>query len=302
MKKHYSTIFAILILFSSNIQAMEEQEEYRMCGQPQISPRDFGLYEGPRLSLIQTEASKWPNGTRLFFHFLQDDAVREEQKNAVRSAFQEWKDLHIGLSFQEESDPNKAQIKIGFDQNDGSWSYVGRDTLTYAKGAAKSMNFGWDLTTPYGYATALHEIGHSLGFPHEHQSPFSGIEWDEDAVLQYFQGSPNYWDEKKIRSNILSKLSGKEVRGDIWDPDSVMHYSFKAGLIKSPVKYRDEGIPKNLKLSAMDIKLIRQYYPPPYPIEVQRLFDEQRWYQKTEVEFTETGDVIHIKQQVCSVL
>ena len=27
------------------------------------------------------------------------------------------------------------------------------------------MNFGWDLTTPYGRVTALHEIGHPLGFP-----------------------------------------------------------------------------------------------------------------------------------------
>ena len=32
------------------------------------------------------------------------------------------------------------------------------------------MNFGWDLTQPGEIDTALHEIGHTIGFPHEHQA------------------------------------------------------------------------------------------------------------------------------------
>ena len=47
----------------------------------------------------------------------------------------------------------------------------------------RTMNFGWDLTTSYGHDTALHEIGHTLGFPHEHQNPTAGIVWNEPAVL-----------------------------------------------------------------------------------------------------------------------
>ncbi|WP_265939207.1 M12 family metallopeptidase [Bacillus thuringiensis] len=46
------------------------------------------------------------------------------------------------------------------------------------------MNFGWYITrNPSEIDTAIHEIGHTLGFPHEHQNTKSGIEWDEEAVL-----------------------------------------------------------------------------------------------------------------------
>src|SRR3546814_14344423 len=68
------------------------------------------------------------------------------------------------------------------------------------------MNFAWDLTTSYGADTALHEIGHTLGFPHEHQNPLSGIVWNEPNVYSYFRGAPNYWNDTKINWNILRKL------------------------------------------------------------------------------------------------
>src|SRR3546814_16218772 len=78
---------------------------------------------------------------------------------------------------------------------------------------------------------ALHEIGHTLGFPHEHQNPLSGIVWNEPNVYSYFRGAPNHWNDAKINWNILRKLSPGSITGTTWDPDSVMHYQFAAGLI-----------------------------------------------------------------------
>ena len=93
------------------------------------------------------------------------------------------------------------------------------------------MNFGWDLTEDPrggGVDTPVHEIGHTLGFPHEHQNPFSGIVWDEEAVYQRFAGSPNFWSRQQTFHNVLRKLSSAEVEGSDWDPNSVMHYGFWA--------------------------------------------------------------------------
>ncbi|WP_374089487.1 hypothetical protein [Methylomicrobium lacus] len=56
------------------------------------------------------------------------------------------------------------------------------------------MNFGWNLTEAASEIdTAIHEIGHTLGFPHEHQNPNSGIAWDEEAVYHSLAQPPNSW-------------------------------------------------------------------------------------------------------------
>jgi hypothetical protein len=238
------------------------QPNFRVCKQPHIPVQSFGSASGPRLSLIQTQASRWVNGTQLFYYFLENDGGNDTQRDAVRNAFTEWKDLGIGLSFTEVQDPAKAQIKIGFNESDGSWSYVGRDALTYAKNPGdKSMNFGWDLTTDYGHITALHEIGHALGFPHEHQSPFAGIVWNAPAVYAEFSGPPNNWDNDAIDHNIISKLPVASVRGSTWDPDSVMHYQFRAGLISVPQKYQTQDLIPPYKLSSKDVEFVRSFYP-----------------------------------------
>src|SRR5262249_13757272 len=121
-------------------------------------------------------------------------------------------------------DPHRCQA------DDGSWSYIGTDILKY-QDLGRTMNYGWDLTTIWGHATALHEIGHTLGLPHEHQNPGAGIVWNEPKVYAYFSGPPDNWDHDTIFSNIIKKLRESDVEGSRWDPQSIMHYPFEPGLI-----------------------------------------------------------------------
>jgi hypothetical protein len=250
--------------------------DYLLCAQPEPTPVVLppGL-DALRALAIQIGAKKWINGTVLHYHF--PDRITapkwkwvEPQKAVVRGAFDIWKGLGIGLSFVEVADASEAEILIGCEQNNRSWSYVGTDTLGH-NNLGRTMNFGWDLTTNWGKATAIHEIGHAIGLSHEHQNPKSGIVWDEDKVHAYFSGPPNNWPATTIVQNILRKLNAAEIDGSDWDPLSIMEYPFGPGLIKSPQPYDTQGVGENTALSAADKEWVRRWYPAtgaPVPIAV----------------------------------
>ncbi|MGQ3139712.1 MAG: hypothetical protein ACT6Q5_14255 [Sphingopyxis solisilvae] len=239
-------------------------EVYHLCSLPQPDPFELPAdIASPRAEAIRLLANKWDNGTILRFHFLQSSEWDwpEAQKQVVRNAFKAWKAVGMGLEFVETPTANGATLLIGRLQDGRSWSWVGTDVLSN-RDKGRNMNFGWDLTTDWGHATALHEIGHAIGMPHEHQNPKSGIVWNEAAVLEYYKGPPNNWKEPAIRYNILRKLDPAEVEGSDWDVKSIMHYPFKAGLISEPASCAN-GTTPNYVMSANDSAWVARFYPLP---------------------------------------
>lgn len=237
----------------------------KYCSLPKVQPRIFDpSVSRDRVRLIQLISKKWVNGTTLRYYFFENApySAGNEQKDIVRRGFKLWKDLGIGIKFEEVQDISEAEIRIGFLQGDGSWSYIGRDVIDIPRQGERTMNFGWNLKTdPREVGVAVHEIGHTLGFPHEHQNPFSGIQWNEEAVYNYFAGDPNYWDRDETFQNILRKLEVSEVEGSQWDPNSIMSYAFPAGLIDKPTQYRN-GLTPAGGISSQDIVQVRLFYPP----------------------------------------
>ncbi len=251
----------------------------RYCSLQEIRERDLAPdVHADRMRLIRVSEKKWVNGTVLHYYFFDRSTdgenvvlsngttqwrswtASEAEKNVVRKAFQAWRTLGIGLEFREVATRDDAEIRIGFMQGDGAWSYVGRDVLDQGTNE-RTMNFGWRLSGPgEDLDTAVHEIGHTLGFPHEHQNPHAGIVWNEEAVYAALAGSPNFWSRQKTFDNIIKKIAPDTVQGSSWDPDSVMHYPFEAGLIQEPAKYR-VGLTPAGGLSSRDTAWVKTFYP-----------------------------------------
>lgn len=208
-----------------------------------------------RMALVTSK--KWAPGFKLRCRFL-DGSARMQKK--VRTVAKEWeKHANIKLQFVAKG---PAEVRISFYADDGSWSALGRDALNagYFPPHQPTMNFGWvrdDSDAEEDRAVILHEFGHALGCIHEHQTPTFDRKWNEAAVMRYFQGPPNYWDEEGIRQNVLSKYSPKGIKATRFDPKSIMLYAFDGALFADGRGATNE----NSLLSATDRTMIKQMYP-----------------------------------------
>lgn len=263
----------------ADLSKQGKSKKKSFCKMPKVPERVFSPGMDPRrMRLINTYADKWVSGTKLKYYFFKEKSDGEKveysdgskkwhswggeevQKQVVRKAFDLWKKVGIGIEFEEVKTPQEAEIRIGFMEGDGAWSYLGRQILEIPKDE-RTMNFGWDLTSgPEGIDTAVHEIGHTLGFPHEHQNPNAGIVWNEKAVYASLGGPPNNWSREDTYHNIIRKIPANTVQGTKWDHNSIMHYPFEAGLIKEPARFKNGLFPKG-GLSTKDIEWVRILYP-----------------------------------------
>jgi serralysin len=162
---------------------------------------------------------------------------------------------NLTLSF---IDRGNADIRIAFQQGDGSWSYLGTMCRQISR-QEPTMNFGWltpDSPDEELRRVALHEFGHALGLIHEHQNPNRPIQWNRDAVIRDLSGPPNNWDPATIENNIFKRYDPNEVTSTPTDSDSIMMYPI-------PQAWTLDGFSADLnsKLSETDKKFIRTTYP-----------------------------------------
>lgn len=198
--------------------------------------------------------TRWGPGDIIRVKFVEGD---ESLRQRVRDVAERWTGPDMAnLEFQWVDDGD-AEIRIGFQQGNGSWSYLGTvcrqipdDQLT--------MNYGWltpDSDDDAIRRVVLHEFGHALGLIHEHQNPKGGIAWNEPAVIEELSGPPNNWDEQAIRHNVLDHYPPEDVVSTDVDADSIMMYPI-------PASWTLDGFSADLNddLSRSDVYFIREVY------------------------------------------
>lgn len=196
----------------------------------------------------------WKKGTALKVGFLEGGGAL---RSRVLEAASHWFLDDVDLSLEPSSHEVRCHIRIAFDPDGGSWSYIGTDVLNIHP-SQPTMNLGWatlDATKEDFCSVVIHEFGHALGLLHEHNHPEAKVSWNKAAVYAELSGPPNLWDRETIDQNVFAKFAASDVITTDFDADSVMIYPI-------PARWTADGryfVP-SWKLSDGDIATIKSLY------------------------------------------
>jgi len=253
---------------------MSSQQKPRVLCTDWPPPRDVS--ELPAAAFLRS--TLWDRGQTITISFI-DRRAEPWKKAWVKKVVMEMVQPYVNLNLVFGDLGGQADIRITFAHENSAYSRLGTQSTWY-KGSSEqpeSMNLGWLDEPRSGTFTVdgktyefpgctycskntngsviIHEFGHALGMVHEHQNPKGGIQWNESAVMRYFKGAPNYWNEEQIRFNVMDKYDSSLLNASEYDPKSIMLYAFPASLTLNGV-----GTQANSVMSPIDIEWMAKVY------------------------------------------
>jgi len=204
---------------------------------------DFGV--GGRTAL--GKEILWKPGQIITIGFM---GGTQEARSFTREHAERWL-KYANIEFLWQGDGYHAMIRIAFDENRGTWSYVGTDCLLIP-GDDQTMNLGRlqnsldrdDLDDARYVVT--HEFAHMLGMQHEQNHPESEIPWDKEAMYvarTYFDPMPPH------------------PVNTPFDRHSIMIYP-----VDNQFTIGDFEVGYNYHISEGDAEFMRRAYPAPIPV------------------------------------
>lgn len=211
-------------------------------------------------TLFASNKLLWDGTPQILSYYFIDG--NESQRNKVAKVIDEWT-WYANVEFREASSAEDSNIRIRFNPDDGSWSYVGTQSDRISKQDA-TINLAWldassDLTSNER-AVILHEFGHVLGLIHEHQSPaHRGYAVKNIGAALDLYSKPQGWSDQQIYDQVINVYKVNDVSNfSRVDIQSIMHYPQP-----KEITGLDYDIPYNLTLTDLEKAYMILRYPRP---------------------------------------
>lgn len=235
---------------------------------PPQAPRPARPQAGMDAAVFERQY-RWPAGATLKIGFL--DGSRDAREAVARTARTWSEHANVVMDFSLDAPPKDPDILIRFDAA-GCTSTLGTSSRYSAEVGDPSMHLchmdQWVGTQEFD-RVVLHEFGHALGLDHEHQSPSANLQWNKQAVYDFY-GTTQGWDHDYVDMWVFRRIDPQGVDVSRYDPDSIMHYAFPAEFTTNGVAFGGSHA-----LSSLDKETIAKEYPRDVEPKVRRRFERK---------------------------
>ena len=106
----------------------------------------------------------------------------------------------------------QADVRVARVAGDGYWSYIGTDIHTIAPDQPTMNLDSFTMDTPESefHRVVRHEIGHTMGFPHEHMRKELVALIDRAKAIDFY-GRTQGWDEQTVIEQVLTPIEQSQI-------------------------------------------------------------------------------------------
>jgi len=182
----------------------------------------------------------------------------QQERSKTREYAEKWL-KYANIEFLWLGDEYQTMIRVAFDHNRGTWSYVGTDCLLIP-GNDPTMNLGrlqssldkGDIDD--ARYVVVHEFAHMLGMQHEQHNSTNNIPWNKEAMYQY-HAEVNGWTRDQVDRTYFSRLP-RHNADTPYDKHSIMHYP-----VENRFTHGNFEVGYNYHPSEGDQAFMRRAYP-----------------------------------------
>jgi len=226
---------------------------------------DFQVMEPQRISILTTKY--WGAKPRQLTVSFMEQTPTDLRKRII-SYMNAWS-KRGGISFVWTQGTGHVRISRG---NGGYYSYLGTDILLIPRNR-QTMNLeAFTMNTPESeYRRVIcHEVGHTLGFPHEHMRKALVARIDPAKAYAYFWRMQR-WDKATVDAQVLTPLDERSLLGTPPDQTSIMCYQLPGSITRD-----GKPILGGMDINATDYAFCGAIYPKP-GLDISTNGDESEW-------------------------